>query len=231
MKYCKSYGVFPEKPRRCSALEAREVSETIIVALVFIVLILLFLIYYLFTRIVKRILSAPSDIEHKKTQSVFSNLEAPNLSNRDLPLFQSSSIPSVHGRNGLSRKAYANKRRRDFVEQLKKTSRIVLEHVGGVIYRTPSGTRVGIPFATESNRNRWWLGLQESDFEQALLLCEDKGGEIISLSLRKDFFEKHGRRLSVSKGNVKFNVVRRGTSLELLVSRVRVDVDNYTNLF
>ena len=146
---------------------------------------------------------------------------------------QPNDIPSPR-QNGVSPKAHAKQRRHEIVEQL-KASGATLKPIQGVIYLAPSGARVGLPFATEGESNRWFFGLQEGTFDQAVLLCEAKDGEVITLSLGRDFFAKYGTSLSSSKGQVKFNVVRRGSSFEVVIpniGKVRVDANrnNYKDM-
>jgi hypothetical protein len=93
---------------------------------------------------------------------------------------------------------------------------ISLELVRGkTIYRTKSGKRLGIAFATERQPDRWFLGLPAGGFDHAILLCQRENGEFIEVMLPEKFFMKH--TLSESKGQIKFNIVRRGGKVLLLV--------------
>jgi len=84
---------------------------------------------------------------------------------------------------------------------------------GKTIYRTESGKRVGIAVATERQPNRWFLGLPVSGFDHAVLLCQRENGEIIEVRLPETFFMKYGQAMSESKGQLKFNIVQRGSGL------------------
>lgn len=84
---------------------------------------------------------------------------------------------------------------------------------GKTIFRTRSGKRVGLAVATERQPNRWFLGLPAGGFDHAVLLCQRENGEVIDIPLPEKFFEKYGREMSESKGQLKFNVVNRGSGL------------------
>lgn len=84
---------------------------------------------------------------------------------------------------------------------------------GKTIFRTRSGKRVGLAVATERQPNRWFLGLPAGGFDHAVLLCQRENGEVIDIPLPEKFFEKYGRAMSESKGQLKFNVVNRGSGL------------------
>jgi hypothetical protein len=97
------------------------------------------------------------------------------------------------------------------------TKGIRLQHVSGTIYRSASGALIGIAVATERAPDRWFLGLSQNGFSHAVLLCQPDRGDIIEICLPVAFFERYGRHMSISNGQVKFNVVRRGNSYAVLV--------------
>lgn len=82
---------------------------------------------------------------------------------------------------------------------------------GKTIFRTKSGKRVGIAVATERQPNRWFLGLPVGGFDHAVLLCQRESGDVIEIPLPEKFFAKYGNEMSQSKGQLKFNVVNRGS--------------------
>lgn len=103
---------------------------------------------------------------------------------------------------------------------------------GQTIFRTGSGKRVGIAVATERQTDRWFLGLPEGGFDHAVLLCKPNNEEVIEFPLPEKFFIDHGRDMSVSKGQIKFNVVRRGGRVLLQVpGTTGISVTSYTNNF
>ena len=84
---------------------------------------------------------------------------------------------------------------------------------GKTIFRTRSGRRVGLAVATERQPNRWFLGLPAGGFDHAVLLCQRESGEVIDIPLPEKFFVQYGNDMSQSKGQLKFNVVNRGSGL------------------
>lgn len=82
---------------------------------------------------------------------------------------------------------------------------------GETIFKTGSGEKVGIAVATERQPDRWFLGLPAGSFDHAILLCQREGGEVVDICLPKAFFSEYGSRLSESKGQLKFNVLRKGS--------------------
>jgi hypothetical protein len=84
---------------------------------------------------------------------------------------------------------------------------------GKTIFRTRSGKRVGLAVATERQPNRWFLGLPAGGFDHAVLLCQRENGEVIDMPLPEKFFAKYGADMSESKGQLKFNVVNKGSGL------------------
>lgn len=96
-------------------------------------------------------------------------------------------------------------------------SGVHLAYVKGIIYATPTGRKVGIAAATERNADRWFLGLPSEGFDDAVLLCRPKTGDIIEIFLSKSFFDEHGRRMGRSGSQMKLNVTRRGRDYVILV--------------
>jgi hypothetical protein len=142
--------------------------------------------------------------------------ERPSASQREL----TNELPIGNGPEP-SAKARGRYHRDTFVESARSRG-IALEPVKGSIFKTPTGTRVGIAYAHEGNRrnrDRWFLGLPENQFDQAVLLCEGAGSEVTFFSLPRDFMHQRGTGLSSKDGQVKFNVFRRGSDYCLLIPR------------
>lgn len=92
-----------------------------------------------------------------------------------------------------------------------------LRQIKGNIYETQSGQRVGIAVATERQPDRWFLGLPLRGFEHAILLCRRDTGDTMEICLPKTFFAEYGDNMSQSKGQMKFNIARRGKGYVILV--------------
>jgi hypothetical protein len=107
--------------------------------------------------------------------------------------------------------------REAFLKRLLQAGVSLQQVRGETIYKTKSGEKVGIAVATERQPDRWFLGLPEGGFDHAVLLCQREGGDIIELRLPKGFFAKYGSALSESKGQVKFNISRKGNVYSIKV--------------
>lgn len=132
-----------------------------------------------------------------------------------------------------SSKERGRKHREDFVRTL-GTLGIPVEKVKGQVFRTSHGLRVGIAYASESKRNKdgWFLGLPENDFDHAVLLCDGSNGKLTHFSLPSQFMDKHSRSLSRKNGQLKLNVRRRGEEFFLLVPpRASVSIDAFRDNF
>lgn len=100
--------------------------------------------------------------------------------------------------------------REAFLERLSRVGISLKLVKGETIFRTKSGEKVGIAVATERQPDRWFLGLPEGGFDHAVLLCQRESSDVIEIRLPKGFFAKYGSALSESKGQVKFNISRKG---------------------
>ena len=106
--------------------------------------------------------------------------------------------------------------RLDFLQKASEAG-IYLENIRGSIYQAKSGHKVGIAVATERNPDRWFLGLPSKGFDAAVLLCKPDSGDVIEICLPKTFFYEYGDKMSKSSGQMKFNIVRRGSGFVILV--------------
>jgi len=111
----------------------------------------------------------------------------------------------------VSSRVLGEKIRHEFLSK-REAEGIQLQLIKGkTIFRTKSGKLVGLAVATERQPNRWFLGLPDGGFDHAVLLCQRENGEVIDIPLPEKFFEQY--TMSQSKGQLKFNVVNRGSGL------------------
>jgi len=106
--------------------------------------------------------------------------------------------------------------RMDFLQKASEKG-IYLENIRGSIYKAQSSDKVGIAVASERKPDRWFLGLPLKGFDVAVLLCKLDSGDTIEICLSKNFFDAYGEKMSVSSGQMKFNVARRGSVYVILV--------------
>lgn len=138
-------------------------------------------------------------------------------------LVTTTEAPTYDDDREVSAKERGRRHRDDFVRTLSSKG-VVLHRLKGAVFRSPRGTRVGVAYGREARNDegfndRWFLGLPEGGFEQAVLLCEDRSGTVTHFSLTKAFMDDNGKTLSRKNGQVKFNVVRRGGDFFLHVPK------------
>jgi len=157
--------------------------------------------------------------------------DAESLLNSEDPITttnrKSAPLPeSVYARERVAGRGYGSAIRSDFLLRAEKRG-IRFAPVKGSIY-SAAGKTVGIAVATERQLNRWFLGLPEGAFKAAVLLCQTKSGRTLEICLPEAFFERYGRQLSRSTGQIKFNVVNRSGNIFLTIPEMTpVDVDRY----
>jgi len=128
---------------------------------------------------------------------------------------------------GISPRAQGAKRRTQFVNSCASQG-IKLTHIKGALFKNAKLEQIGIASASERKENGWFLGLPSGSLNHAVLLCENKLGRVIAVCLSKNFLQKYGRHLSVSKNQTKFNVVLRHNNYFLSVPGIgAVPVDDY----
>ena len=110
--------------------------------------------------------------------------------------------------------------RKQFGKEMRE--RFAREHglipVRGAIYKTRSGSRLGIATAAETRPGHWFLGLPDTDLDCVVLICEGHN-ERLDFVLPMTSISSAWPRLSRSAGQVKFNVDRRNGSYRLQVPR------------
>jgi hypothetical protein len=88
-------------------------------------------------------------------------------------------------------------------------------------YYTEKGVSVGIAFANELDRpqlvNKWFLGLKDEPTDVAVLLCQDKEGNLHDFIIPVSELGSSWDALSRSGGQVKFNIHRRKSEFLLSI--------------
>ncbi|MHB8790165.1 MAG: hypothetical protein ACYDBT_09820 [Desulfobulbaceae bacterium] len=142
-------------------------------------------------------------------------LRSGNYTSKPLPRFDKNAQTSVTMLT--SARDIGEKIRMNFVTKLEAGGIRLKLIKGKTIYQINSGKRLGIAVATERQPNRWFLGLPVGAFDHAALLCQLEKGDVIEILLPQKFFIEHGNAMSQSKGQIKFNVVKRGDRILVLV--------------
>lgn len=152
---------------------------------------------------------------HRQITSELEGLRsgAPIMTNKSTHRIAASEISESRSTQMVSSRELGEQIRGIFLSK-RESEGIHLQLIKGkTIFRTKSGKRVGLAVATERQPNRWFLGLPTGGFDHAVLLCQRENGEVIDIPLPEKFFEKYGDKMSESKGQIKFNVVNRGSGL------------------
>ncbi len=128
--------------------------------------------------------------------------------------------------NGLSARTIGGMQREKLIEKLKGMG-IILIQDRGTIYKTKTGDIVGIAYATERQPGRWFLGLQDREYSSFILLCENEKKEVKSFVFSNVFFKKHKNHFSESKGQLKFNLVKRGEVYQITIPDIgKININN-----
>lgn len=103
-------------------------------------------------------------------------------------------------------------------------------------YYTKRGKSIGIAFANELDRpqlaDKWFLGLKDEPTDVAVLLCQDKEGNLYDFVVPVAELGSSWKTLSRSGGQVKFNIYRRNSEFLLLIpGGDPLDVTNYLSSY
>jgi len=139
--------------------------------------------------------------------------------------------PPNYGRGQLTAEVTPRQRGRDERHSYAKEHGMIPQ--GGIVYQH-RGHAVIMPFATERNRDHWFLGapvglFQKGEKQFLVLLCW-KNGEVLDFVIPPEKATEIIPRLTVnSNGQVMFNVVRRNANrYELLVPKCpQEDITQY----
>jgi hypothetical protein len=162
------------------------------------------------------------DLLMKETQALKTRISVFEKSIHDLREEAAQPIMATHlyreagGSISPSAKAEGNQVRTKWVQTLQATQGIDLTG-HGTQYRTAQRASVGIPFANEKRPNRWFLGLADKPMDIIVLLCRTSDQQMYDIILPMVDLSDTWKRLSRSKGQVKFNVEKEADELILSI--------------
>jgi hypothetical protein len=129
-------------------------------------------------------------------------------------------------------KARAGECRSAYIEQEKKRGNL-LKWIRGSYFKNAAGLTIGITWSFQDKDKRcpWFFNLRESQFDEAVLLCEINKEAVQVIHLPKTFFDRYTKQMSRGKkGRIIFNVGKwnGNFSLQLPSPTGWIDVSNYT---
>lgn len=134
---------------------------------------------------------------------------------------------------GLSPKERGKRARAAYVWKLQKEGLRVRLSGGIWAYLEDRDSWMAVASAGKQRADRWFLGIPEKEIDGrgrvfVVLLCQQDSGEMLDIVLPPEFVKENLRRLSVSKGQRKFNVVRVGKEYRLMIPRAEPeDISKY----
>ena len=140
--------------------------------------------------------------------------------------------PTPHGRPDFTNKRQKGAMRRmAFVDRLRQQG-IQIRQVRGVRYHIPPDRTVGIAFASEIRRHRWWLGLPREAYDAFVLICEDENGATTNFIFPRTFYEQYADFLSENNDQLKFNITVRDSLYSLQIpGRPDIDLTEYIGAY
>lgn len=159
------------------------------------------------------------------------NHQVEALSKSDARTFPSSPVeekesPASSSAAPSSREAGAASRNEFIQDCARKGIRLIPKR--GVLYENSRREVVGIAFASEVKEDAWFLGLPSHGVKHAVLICEPRDGRAFRVCLPSRILQEYWPSLSENKGQVKFNVRRRGEHNYLIIPGVDpVQLDEY----
>jgi hypothetical protein len=154
------------------------------------------------------------------------------LESEDVDASASAQPPHLRGPSPstdlLSRKERGKASRDEYLRKLLAKG-INLIRLKGRTFKTLSGKRVGIAYASEVLANKWWMGLPDEQFDIVILLCQTSSGETLDFVLPPNFVTRVWSRLTFSKAQRQreWHVVRSGPNYELDPKKALGEITSY----
>jgi hypothetical protein len=143
---------------------------------------------------------------------------------------------TIYGNRTVTSKEKGRRRREAYIATLVRDG-LEIRLIDGVWARTSLDLWVPLPFATEGDGNRWFLGLPQQELEErahnesvaVVLLCEPRQGPMLDFVIPPYKVQEVLPVLSKSKnGQVKFNIKKVGSGYHLLIpGGHHLDISDY----
>lgn len=133
-------------------------------------------------------------------------------------------------------KKRAKKARAQLLSDLKDQN-LDLGTENGALYSFPDSNKsIGIAFASEATKDKWFLGLPDENYQGVAFLCEQQNGAVRRFLVGRKFFETHRTNFSYSsqgsRRQYKFNIYKRKSGFVLrLRNGVEINLDRFEDDF
>jgi len=152
-----------------------------------------------------------------KLENSVENIEKNIATNRSL-----NSRSSVVSYTHLADKGAAVGRQRGSVQREKFISKIrtmgitLSPHSRKTVFKSNHSNVIGVSYASERSKNRWFLGAPVEDYDALVLLCERENGTVEEIILPGELIKQRREDLE-SQNQLKFNVTLQDGSFYLLI--------------
>lgn len=148
------------------------------------------------------------------TQKVTLNMETPQNTNK-------------------SYKQIGREERKIFIQEAKKKG-IILSEEKGPLYRDKLGGLVGIPYASERQPDRWFLGLPNKKYHNIVFICKNDRSERIYFILPYTFCAKYQDKFGTDKKTkqIKLNIsLKNGIYTLIIPDSEPITINEYIDKF
>jgi hypothetical protein len=134
-------------------------------------------------------------------------------------ILSETAMPAQHRSDTTSRSeraGHAERTRHNFLNTLHSEGISLYGVRGKRLYRTESGKRVAICYASEDKRgDLWWMGLPNEQIDILVALCRRPSGETFDFVLPQDFLREVRFSQEQQRGQLEFHIKRSGPNFEV----------------
>lgn len=106
--------------------------------------------------------------------------------------------------------------REKFISKIHTMGITLTLHSRKTVFKSNNGNVIGVSYASERNKNRWFLGAPVEDYDALVLLCERENGTVEEIILPGELIKQRHEDLE-SQNQLKFNVTLHEDSFYLLI--------------
>lgn len=106
--------------------------------------------------------------------------------------------------------------REKFISKIRTMGITLSMHSRRTVFKSNHGNVIGVSYASERSKNRWFLGAPVEDYDALVLLCEKENGTVEEIILPGELIKQRRENLE-SQNQLKFNVTLQDGSFYLLI--------------